>query len=81
MKELSIFIDKSGDFGEFDYRSPYYIITMLFHNQDENLQPAIAKLNTELSFIICVSIPAPSSEKKRYIQTCQFRKGVIFSIK
>ena len=51
LKELSIFIDKSGDFGEFDYRSPYYIITMLFHNQDENLQPAIAKLNTELSYL------------------------------
>ena len=25
MNELSIFIDESGDFGEYDYRSPYYI--------------------------------------------------------
>lgn len=26
MKELSIFIDESGDFGEYDYHSPWYIV-------------------------------------------------------
>ena len=36
MKELSIFIDESGDFGDYDYRSPYYIIAMVFHEQAEN---------------------------------------------
>ncbi len=25
MKELSIFIDESGDFGEYDYHSPWYM--------------------------------------------------------
>ena len=49
MKELSIFIDESGDFGEYASHSPYYIITMIFHDQQENLQPSIAKLNRELS--------------------------------
>lgn len=29
MKELSIFIDESGDFGEYDYHSPWYIVTMV----------------------------------------------------
>ena len=33
MKELSVFVDESGDFGEYDYRSPYYIVTLLFHDQ------------------------------------------------
>jgi len=33
VSELSIFIDESGDFGPYDYRSPYYIITMVFHDQ------------------------------------------------
>lgn len=51
MKELSIFIDESGDFGEYDRRSPYYIITMVFHNQKENVQPAISKLHQELSYL------------------------------
>ena len=26
MKELSVFIDESGDFGEYDDQAPYYII-------------------------------------------------------
>ena len=33
MKEISIFIDESGDFGKLNPRSPYYIVTMVFHDQ------------------------------------------------
>lgn len=51
MKELSVFIDESGDFGEYDYHSPFYIITMVFHDQSEDIQPAISKLNRELSYL------------------------------
>ncbi len=51
MKELSIFIDESGDFGEYAVHSPYYIITMVFHDQSEDIQPAIYKLNQELSYL------------------------------
>ena len=51
MSELGIFIDESGDFGEYATHSPYYIITMIFHDQSEDIQPAIAKLNQELSYL------------------------------
>lgn len=51
MNELSIFIDESGDFGEYESHSPYYIITMVFHDQSIDIQPAIGKLNTELSYL------------------------------
>ena len=51
MKELSIFIDESGDFGEYAIHSPYYIITMVFHDQHENIETAIVKLNQELSYL------------------------------
>lgn len=51
MNELSIFIDESGDFGEYNSHSPYYIITMVFHNQNEDIQPAISRLNQELSYL------------------------------
>lgn len=51
MNELSIFIDESGDFGEYDPHSPYYIITMLFHNQNKSVTPAVTKLNRELSYL------------------------------
>lgn len=51
MKELSIFIDESGDFGAYSPHSPFYIITMIFHDQAENIQPAVAKLNQELAYL------------------------------
>lgn len=48
MKELSIFVDESGDFGEYNYHSPYYIITMVFHNQNNDITQDIKKFNNEL---------------------------------
>lgn len=51
MKELSIFIDESGDFGEYSHHSPFYIITMVFHNQQDDIQLAVSKLNQELSYL------------------------------
>lgn len=51
MKELSIFIDESGDFGVYDYHSPFYIITMVFHVQDIPLDNAILNLNHELTLL------------------------------
>ncbi|WP_353885359.1 DUF3800 domain-containing protein [uncultured Dubosiella sp.] len=32
MKELSIFVDESGDFGKYDPCSPYYLIALIYHN-------------------------------------------------
>ena len=58
MKELSIFIDESGDFGEYSFHSPYYIIAMVFHNQSYVIQNQIQYLDTELSYLglsnICI---------------------------
>lgn len=51
MKELSIFIDESGDFGEYDYHSPYYIISMVFHDQSVDISDSVRKLNQELSYL------------------------------
>ena len=30
MRELSIFVDESGNWGEYRHHSPYYIITFVF---------------------------------------------------
>ena len=48
MGELSIFIDESGDFGVYDYHSPYYIITMVFHDQSSDISAPILKLEQDL---------------------------------
>ena len=44
MKELSIFIDESGDFGEVKERPAYYLVTFVFHDQDDNIEPQVSKL-------------------------------------
>lgn len=48
MHNLSIFVDESGDFGEYKHHSPYYIITMLFHDQDKDINQKIEKLDLEV---------------------------------
>lgn len=32
-KILSCFVDESGDFGEYDPRCPYYMVTAVLHDQ------------------------------------------------
>lgn len=44
MKELSIFIDESGDFGEITERPAYYLVTLLFHDQKNDIADNIKKL-------------------------------------
>lgn len=49
MKELSIFVDESGDFGEYDYHAPYYIISMVIHRQDVDISNDLRALDNELN--------------------------------
>ena len=51
MKELSIFIDESGDFGAYDYHSPLYIFTLLFHDQGNDISQYINSFIYELELI------------------------------
>ena len=43
MKELSVFVDESGDFGEYDHHAPFYIISLVFHNQDVDISSEVGK--------------------------------------
>ena len=51
MRELSIFVDESGDFGEYDFHSPFYIISLVFHDQNIDITEDLKKLERELSNI------------------------------
>lgn len=51
MKELSIFVDESGDFGDYAEHSAYYIISMVMHDQREDITPDIESLDQHLSEI------------------------------
>ena len=40
-KILSYFIDEAGDFGKYDYHSPYYIVSVVTHEQADSIQDEI----------------------------------------
>ena len=48
LSKESIFLDESGDFGS---NSKYYLVTLVFHNQDEPINDELAKLNQELRYL------------------------------
>ena len=48
-KILSCFIDESGDFGPYDYHSPYYIVATVLHNQIEDISEQIKGLESRAS--------------------------------
>ncbi|MCD8132122.1 MAG: DUF3800 domain-containing protein [Lachnospiraceae bacterium] len=49
MKQLSIFVDESGDFGKYEKHAPYYVIAMVFHDQESDIAKNIDKLDQELA--------------------------------
>ena len=49
VKELSIFVDESGDFGKYQFFSPFYIISLVFHNQKNDLIKEISFIDNYLS--------------------------------
>jgi len=48
VKELSVFIDESGDFGEYEYHSPFYIVTFVFHDQSNDIAENINNLDFKI---------------------------------
>lgn len=48
MRILSVFVDESGDFGKYEKHTPYYIVTMVFHDQSMDISEDIERLDTEL---------------------------------
>jgi len=51
MKELSIFVDESGDWGEYKAHSLYYIISFIFHDQSVDIHEELTRLENDLKSI------------------------------
>ena len=51
MSVLSVFVDESGDFGDYDANSPYYIVSLVFHDQRNTIDEHICSLNEHLAKI------------------------------
>lgn len=48
MRELSIFIDESGDFGSLQGHSPFYVLSLVFHDQSDDITTHLAKIHGAL---------------------------------
>lgn len=47
-KELSIFIDESGDFGVYDRHAPYYLVAIVLHDQSVDISKDIVRLDKHI---------------------------------
>ncbi len=48
MRELSIFIDESGDFGPYESHAPFYVLSMVFHDQNSDIAGHLSKIHGAL---------------------------------
>ena len=44
MGELSVFVDESGDFGALAAHCPFYIVSIVVHDQDEPIDAQLGRL-------------------------------------
>lgn len=45
---LNIFIDESGDFGPYEVHAPYYLVSMILHNQSSDISENIKVFDSHL---------------------------------
>lgn len=46
---LSVFIDESGDFGTYEYHAPYYLVSMVLHDQSADISERVKELEYRLA--------------------------------
>lgn len=44
-----MFIDESGDFGPYEHHAPYYIITLVFHDQESDISAQVSHLRRHIA--------------------------------
>ncbi|MCD7763151.1 MAG: hypothetical protein LUI14_08105 [Lachnospiraceae bacterium] len=47
-KTLSVFIDESGDFGPYETHAPYYLVSMVLHDQSIDISGNISAFESHL---------------------------------
>lgn len=48
MRDLSVFIDESGDFGPYERHAPYYILALVIHDQASSIEPSLTYVEDAL---------------------------------
>lgn len=47
-RTLSVFIDESGDFGAYEHHTPYYLVTMVLHDQEVDISGDIYSMDERM---------------------------------
>lgn len=72
MSELSIFVDESGHFGLKNKRSPYYLLSFVFHDQSYDIHPHLVRFEqclVNLGYPGHTVHTAPIIRKEKFYQT------------
>jgi hypothetical protein len=51
LSKLSIFLDESGTFSSYDHTSPYYLVSLVFHDQTKDISENIRRLDEVLNYL------------------------------
>ncbi|MBR3553278.1 MAG: DUF3800 domain-containing protein [Clostridia bacterium] len=49
MEILSIFVDESGDFGPYEKHAPFYLFTLVFHDQNQSINEQVTRLEAQIT--------------------------------
>ena len=83
MKTLSVFIDESGDTGPYDHRSPYYLVSMVFHDQSRDITPNLHRLQNAVQlagYPNCIMHAGPLIRReKEFVELTMPERKCIFN--
>ena len=85
MTELSIFVDESGDFGDYSKHSPYYVLSMVLHDQSIDISKQLNNLNNRLSNMkydihAIHTEPLIRSEENYFGISANYRRSILFEL-
>ena len=85
MKELSVFVDESGDFGEFESHAPYYIISLVLHDQKIDIHESLSILENEMDHLgypsHCIHVgPIIRKEKEYEYEDLEVRRKIVMRL-
>ncbi|MBR3105042.1 MAG: DUF3800 domain-containing protein [Lachnospiraceae bacterium] len=85
MKELSVFVDESGDFGEYENHAPYYIISLVLHDQKMDISENLNILEREMAYLgypeHCIHVgPIIRKEKEYEYEDLEVRRKIVMRL-
>ena len=71
-KEFDLYIDESGDFGKFEKHCPFYLVTMVLHDQSYDISDFVVKFDEHLKHVneMVLQVPAMKLLRDPVLVSC-----------